>query len=168
MFSQADKSKAARDEAEIITPLKEKFQTASSRREKIRILTALPQAWSARKIAKEFGVTRHTAALAKRVKTEKGVLVNPDPKKGNPIDAEVAQRVQEFYLSEEISGTAPEGKDEGSASVSGSQRFMCCSLREAFGQFHKKFPNLKIGFSKFAAMRPEQCVLSGKSGPVGL
>jgi hypothetical protein len=148
--------------------VKEKFQTVSSRREKIRILTALPQAWSARKIAKEFGVTRHTATLAKKVKTEKGVLAYPDPKKGNPVDAEVAKRVQEFYLLEEISGTVPEGKYAGYGSVSGSLRFMCCALREAFGQFHKKFPNLKIGFSKFAAMRPEQCVLSGQSGPLGL
>ena len=35
---------------------------------------------------------------------------------------------------------------------------------ETFRNFKDKYPNLKIGFSKFAALRPKHCVLPGAQG----
>ena len=37
-------------------------------------------------------------------------------------------------------------------------------MREAFEEFKSKFPNHKVGFSKFAELRPKHCVLAGVSG----
>ena len=47
--------------------------------------------------------------------------------------------------------------------------FMCRSgllrtLKELFCEFKKQFPDKKIGFSKFCALRPKQCILAGSPG----
>ena len=39
-----------------------------------------------------------------------------------------------------------------------------CNLKEAFQRYKGKFPDKKIGFSKFASLRPKECVLAGASG----
>ena len=38
------------------------------------------------------------------------------------------------------------------------------NLREVHREFKERFPDCKVGFSKFAALRPEHCVLAGASG----
>lgn len=39
-----------------------------------------------------------------------------------------------------------------------------CNLKELYEEYKKKFPNNKIGFSKFASLRPKNCILAGSSG----
>ena len=41
---------------------------------------------------------------------------------------------------------------------------MLCNLREAYKQFKKQHPDVKVGFSKFAELRPKECVLAGATG----
>ena len=36
-----------------------------------------------------------------------------------------------------------------------------CNLQELYTAFKEKHPNVNIGFSKFCALRPKQCVLAG-------
>lgn len=158
-----------KDESEMISQLKEKFHETKNQSEKIRILTVLPKSWSQRKIASEFGTTRHTAAVAKKLVEEKGVLSDPNPKKGCRIEADIVKKVEEFYLSEEISRIMPGKKDTISVFVDGSRKaiqkhLILCNLKEAYAQFKEKNPAAKIGFSKFAELRPKQCVLPGSSG----
>ena len=38
------------------------------------------------------------------------------------------------------------------------------NLRDVYNEFKKMFPNHKIGFSKFAELRPKHCVLARVSG----
>lgn len=38
------------------------------------------------------------------------------------------------------------------------------NLAELYSLYKKKFPQDKIGFSKFASLRPKQCILAGPSG----
>lgn len=45
-----------------------------------------------------------------------------------------------------------------------SKRLILCNLKEAYKHFKDKFPDIKIGFSKFAELRPKQCILAGQSG----
>jgi hypothetical protein len=44
------------------------------------------------------------------------------------------------------------------------KRLVLSNLKEAYQLFKEKFPDEKIGFSKFAELRPKQCVLAGASG----
>lgn len=44
------------------------------------------------------------------------------------------------------------------------KRLILCNLNEAFRKFKELHSDLKIGFSKFAELRPKQCILAGASG----
>ena len=44
------------------------------------------------------------------------------------------------------------------------RRLVCSTLREAFNIFKKDYPDVKIGFSTFAALRPKECLLPGPAG----
>ena len=77
--------------------------------------------------------------------------------------------MSDFYLTEDISRIMPGRKDTVTVSVSGvrkqlQKQLMLCTLREAYSIFKEKHSNIKLGFSKFAEMRPKQCVLPGASG----
>ena len=37
---------------------------------------------------------------------------------------------------------------------------MLCNPKEAYHQFKTQHPNVKVGFSKFAELRPKECVLA--------
>ena len=43
-------------------------------------------------------------------------------------------------------------------------RLVLCNLSELYSAFRDKYPNIKIGFSKFCILRPKWCVLAGSSG----
>jgi hypothetical protein len=63
----------------------------------------------------------------------------------------------------------PGKKDCVSVMVDGERKHLqkqlvLCNLKEAYSSFKEKFPRAKIGFSKFAELRPKQCVLAGSSG----
>ena len=55
--------------------------------------------------------------LQKKLVQEKGILSDPNPKKGRRLNVEVVKQVEEFYLSEEISRTMPGKKDTISVSI---------------------------------------------------
>lgn len=44
------------------------------------------------------------------------------------------------------------------------KRLILCNLKELHCHFKKEHPNLKVGFSKFAQLRPKWCVLAGPHG----
>ena len=44
------------------------------------------------------------------------------------------------------------------------KRLILCNLREVYASFKTKHGNAQIGFSKFADLRPKECVLAGASG----
>ena len=72
---------------EMIKQLKEKFAVASSRSEKLTILTILPRSWSVAKMMSEFGVTKYIVSSAKkRVENNASVNVNCNPHPGHMGD----------------------------------------------------------------------------------
>jgi hypothetical protein len=96
-------------------------------------------------------------------------LSDPNPKKGKLVDEQVVRIVKGFYPSEEISRIMPGKKDVVSVMIDGERKHLqkhlvLCNLKEAYTNFKEKYPNLKVGFSKFAELRPKQCVLAGSSG----
>ena len=44
------------------------------------------------------------------------------------------------------------------------KQLVLCNLKEAYQQFRTEFPEVNVGFSKFAELLPKQCVLAGASG----
>ena len=44
------------------------------------------------------------------------------------------------------------------------KRLVLAILKELYAEFKKFHPDIKIGFSSFAALRPPWCVLAGSSG----
>ena len=63
----------------------------------------------------------------------------------------------------------PGRKDTVSVVIDGvrqnkQKHLILCTLKEAYASFKEQFPNDKIGFSKFAELRPKECVLPGSAG----
>ena len=74
-----------------------------------------------------------------------------------------------IYNDEAISRTMPGKKDCVSVKKDGmmvlEQKYLVlCNLKEAYELFKEKMPQLKIGFYKFADLRPKECVLAGAAG----
>ena len=157
----------ARDFEEMIGQLKDKFSTSDSRSEKLQVLTVLPKSWQIQKIEREFKITNYMARSAKKLVNEKGVLSTPNPKLGKKISEEIVEKVRMFYESDDISRCMPGKKDSVSMIINGKKdrvqkRLILCNLKEAYLKF-KDESNLKLGFSKFASLRPKNVYLPGGS-----
>ena len=167
--STATSSTQQNDGGEIILQLKQKFQTTTKRSEQLQILTVLPQSWTRKRIQSEFGVSDYMARKCKQLVRDKGVLSNPDPVPGPSLPSETVQLVINFYQSDEISRHMPGMKDFVSVKQEGKRvhtqkRLILSNLKEVYHAFKDAYPDKKIGFSRFAELRPQHCVLAGASG----
>ena len=44
------------------------------------------------------------------------------------------------------------------------KRLVLCNIRTLFTAFKVRYPEVKIGFSKFCSLKPKWCILAGASG----
>ena len=155
--------KDSADLDKLMQQLKEKVATAS-RREKIKLLTIVPETWSRKKVANYFGVTDHVVRRSRQLKTDKGILGDPDPKKGGrSLSDDIKQRVIAFYESEEYSRICPGKKEfvvvrDGGVKSHKQKQLLLLNLHELYVAYKAKYPNNKIGFSKFCELRPAWCL----------
>ena len=103
------------------------------------------------------------------LKKVKGILAEPDMKRGRALDEDIARRVVEFYQCDEHSRVCPGKKEYVSVKVNGTKeqmqkRLLLTNLKEMHIQYGIKNPNDKIGFSKFAELRPKWCVPVSAAG----
>lgn len=155
-------------EDEMVAQFKEKFKI-SNRSEKIRILTSLPKSWTVKKIEQEFQATNFMVRTAKKLVREKGIMSSPNPKPGKSLDDHTANLVRCFYASDEVSRAMPGMKDfvsvkDGYERKHVQKRLILNNIDELYRNFKSENPEVKIGFSKFAELRPKNCVLAGASG----
>lgn len=156
-------------ESSVLSNLKANFSSAH-RKKKVMILTCLPETWSVRKIMREFNAPNYMVRQAKRLLKEKGILASPDQKPGKSLSQEIVHTVRLFYESDEVSRIMPgkrdciSVKDENGSKTAVQKRLILCNLQEAYVLFKEKYPQMKVGFSKFAELRSKQCILVGKSG----
>lgn len=116
---EQQKSKAKQFD-DFIIKLKAKFQEATDKNEKYKILTLLPEDWSARKIEAEFGCSFHMANTSKKLQEEKGLLSIPNPKlPSNALPNGTKEMVENFYLEDDISRMMPGKNDCVSMVVNG-------------------------------------------------
>ena len=134
-------------------------------REKIQILTLSPESWSRSKIIDFFNVTQYQVREARKLLEAKGILAIPD-KKGCGLADEIVKDVLSFYEDEEYSRQMPGQKDYVSIGkkIHKQKRLLLCNLNELYSAFKVKYPNHKIGLSKFCALRPKWCVTVSSSG----
>ena len=75
---------------------KEKCSTAT-RQEQIKLLTLIPQSWSIQKTIHKFEVTEHVVRRFRELKKQRGILADPDPKKGKSLYSDLTKEVISFY-----------------------------------------------------------------------
>ena len=109
------------------------------------------------------------ARKAKQLVNDKGVLSSPDPQPGHCLTQTTVHVVVSFYNHDSSSRMMPGKKDF--VSVKGDhgrehvqKRLILSNLKELYQDFKQKHPTERIGFSKFAELRPKHCVLAGASG----
>ena len=143
----------------LIELLKQKCEI-SSKQEKVRVLTLAPDSWTIEQTSKEFGVSTRLVKQARDLKNRKGILGEPEAKKGHPITSETLERVRAFYEDDQYSRMCPSKKDFVSVRIDGvkvhkQKRVLLINLKELYMEFKKQCPNAKIGLSKFCELRPK-------------
>ena len=155
------------ENAPVIRSLIEKYRNTVSRSEKIRILTIFADSWSLRKIMEKFGCSQRMATQANYLVLEKGILSTPIPKMGKALPVEITEMVISFYKEDDISRPMLGKKDcftENGEKIKVQKKLVLSNLKETYRQFKDRYPETKIGFSKFSSLRPRECVLAGASG----
>lgn len=148
--------------------MKEKIQI-SDYNTQIKILTLTPDSWTKNYAVNYFGVTDYQIRKSRQLKELHGILPTPEKKRGKALSIEVANLVESFYQDDEISRIMPGKKDflsvgKGTQKRHEQKRLLLCNLHEIYILFKEKYPNEKIGFSKFCSLRPKWCISAGSSG----
>ena len=152
----------------MLAEVKQKISNVS-RREKIKLLTLVPQSWSKEKVCNEFNVSEYLVRASRKLKQEKGILSDPGSKKGKIISPDVSNRIHEFYQSDEFSRMCPGKKEyvsikENDEKVHKQKRLLLINLKELCANYKEQYPNDQISFSKFCTLRPKWCVTVASSG----
>ena len=86
-------------------------------------------------------------------------MASPNPKPGRKLNGYLIKSIQDFYLSDTVSRVMPGIKDYVSVYSPGEERrihkqkqLVLCNLKEAYQQFRTEFPEVNVGFSKFAEL----------------
>ena len=128
--SEQDMNQKANDLDKLVELMKEKLKV-SNKREKIQILTLIPESWSLRKTAKELKVSKATARKARILREEKGILVVPQPVIEKRLSEKTVNSVLEFYQNDEYSQQFPMKKTVNiGKNVHVSKRLILCNLKE--------------------------------------
>ena len=90
----------------------------------------------------------------------------PGPSRGPSLPPETVFIISSFCESDDISRVMPGKKDFISVKKEGKRehiqkRLILSDLRGVYCEFKERYPYHKIGFSKFAKLRPKHCVLAG-------
>ena len=155
---------------ELMEKVKLKILEASNQREKIQLLTLIPDSWSREFAAKFFNVSEYSIRHARELKRAKGILAMPPKRKQPGLGENICSKVTQFYQDDEISRLCPGKKDFVRVKNSDREkekvqkRLLLGNLKEIYLQYKKENPDDKIGFSSFCELRPKQCVTVGSSG----
>ncbi len=149
---------------------KTSFEKQESKSMKIFMLTILPRKfWSNARIEDELGAPRRLVNEAMRLLENKGPYSFCEKKPPREYSPEIVSTVQDFYCTDEISRIMPGMRDkvmvhENYEKIFKSKRLVLWNLSDAYEIFCREFPEVKISFSKFAYLRPKECILAGTSG----
>eukprot|EP00112_Aurelia_sp_Birch-Aquarium-sp1_P006733 Seg1737.9 transcript_id=Seg1737.9/GoldUCD/mRNA.D3Y31 product="hypothetical protein" protein_id=Seg1737.9/GoldUCD/D3Y31 len=168
----ADKStkeleRKASDLDKLTEEMQEKLIVGTSTyREKVQILTLVPESWTIKYASNYFEVSEYLIRQARELKRSSGILAIPEKKTGKILQKGTIEQVISFYEDDEHSKLMPGKKDYVSIqrNVHKQKRLLLCNLKELYALFKKQYPESQIGFSKFCALRPKWCITVGSSG----
>lgn len=172
LFEVDARSIDAETTAEIISQLKRKFNdSGTSRKERMKILSVLPMSWGIQKIVDEFEVSSFTAKRVKDVVLKHGILHDTEQKSGKSLELDIVETVREFYRNDKISRNCPGKKDFVTIRENGEKRqlqrrLVLMNLNEAYQIYKDEHPTRMLSFSKFAELRPKECILAGQSNGI--
>lgn len=106
------------------------------------------------------------ARLSKKLADEKGILSTPNSKPRRIISNSDLNSVNKFYLQDNISRPMPGQNDfiivsTGQGKEILQKRMMLYTIKEAYEELKHQFPSINVGISKFAMLRPKECVFAG-------
>lgn len=159
-------------ESEIVEQLKEKFKKDdTTRSDQLKILSVLPKSWTAHRISREFSVTDYMANHVKKLVDEHGILFETVHNAGHKLDESTVIEVRSFFRSDHISRVCPGKRDCKTTTEDGQKsqkqlRLVLMNLNEAYEIFKEEHPLKKLSFSKFAELRPKECVLTGQTNGI--
>ena len=105
---------------------------------------------------------------SKKLVEERGILSLPAPLRGPSLPSETVDTLCMFYESDDISCVTPGKKDFVSVKKDGKRqhvqkRLVLSNLKEVHRKFKERFPHYKVGFSKFAELRPKHTLCFSRS-----
>ena len=133
-------------------------------------MTLVLNSWSLRKAAEVFSVSKSTIQKAWLLQDEKGIAEYPDLLKRQKLTEETINKLKkkltEETINNEFSRQLPGKKDSVSIDRNNhrAKRLLLCNLKELYATYRCTYPENKIGFSKFASLRPKWCTLVGSIG----
>lgn len=154
--------------SDIVKKLIDSYHATQDRNLKIQILTIF-ESWSYNEIKEHFQASTQMITVAKLLAAEKGILAMPEPKLGKRLETSIVEKVIEFYNSDDVSRIMAGKKNyvtvkENGNKIHKQKRLMLSNLRESYRFYKEQHPNFKVSFSKFAQLRPRQCILPGAHG----
>ncbi|KAK3914359.1 Latrophilin Cirl [Frankliniella fusca] len=156
-----------------LSALKEKFKASNTLKEKIGVLSIALISLSQRQVLSEFeelGATLYMIKQTGKLVKDQGILPNPAPKKGKRLSQETVDNILKFYEDDQYSSKQMPGKKDyisvrvGDRKILVQKRLITCTLKELYATYKEQFPTVKVGFSKFASLRPKHCVLADSAG----
>ena len=155
----------------LLDDLVARFPDAKNSREKLQILTCVPEFVGPTEMMRLFGCSPYRADQAHQLRTEYGAFDAPNFQVPcNKIQPEVEMAAKQFYIDDSNSRT---GSGERIAIMTEdihgqrqrmSKRLILVTLKELYEEFKAKFPEMKIGLTKFSELRPRHCAWPGPKG----
>lgn len=175
ILSAIDKSsdtnfqKGQNSETSFIKNITDALHAATTRSDKLEILTTVPSEWTIAKMCRIFKVSRRIASSAKKLHESCGYASRPAKNTCKRIPDATIENVQKFYLSDFASRIMPGVKDcisivKDGKKVKAQKRLLLFNLDNLYHQFKEEFPESQIGISKFRKLRPRECITVGHSG----
>lgn len=145
------------DGVHILQNLREFFGICSHK-DKQKLLTMLPSTWGRDRVSNWFGSTEHQARCSLNIKLTSGMFSNATANRGNKaLNDEIEQLVRNFYISDDNSRETSNKKEIIYLRPSKTpmpMRFLHLTIGETYEKFKQKHADIKIGRSKFCALRP--------------
>lgn len=154
----------------LLCKLKDRFKESNEVADKVKILSLVPQSWSILKTCEEFGASQYLVKNTRKLVKKYGILPGIEKKKSRKLSHGTVEMITHFYENDNHSRICPGKKDfvshrkENGEKEQKQKRLILCNLKELYQYFRTEHPDVKIGFSKFAELRPKWCILAGASG----
>ena len=103
---------------------------------------------------------------SQNLKSAGGILATPTYKSRNKLPESTLEAVAVFYENDGYTRIMPGKSDCVSVArnVHKQKRLILCNLKELYFAFQEKYPDIKIGLSKFCDLCPKWCVNVSHSG----